>query len=279
MTRVSVIVTTYNRPDALRAVLVSLASQTTVPLEVIVADDGSQPETRLAVQDLRAGFPSKLSHVWHPDEGFRAAAIRNLAVAASSGDYLIFLDGDCVARPSFVANHMQFAEKSWFVAGHRILLSHDMTLECLAQQWPLHEKSWLFWLQKFITHRINRFAPLITLPNAAWRKFNPQRWEGARTCNLAMWRSDFQNVNGFDEKYAGWGHEDADLAVRLINSGISRKDGRFGTGVFHLWHKESDRAQSDANLARLRAVQSSHNFVAEMGLSRYDAERVEAALR
>jgi GT2 family glycosyltransferase len=279
MMRISVIVTTYNRPDALRAVLVSLAGQTMPPLEVIVADDGSQDDTLRAVQDLRPGFPSKLIHVWHPDEGFRAAAIRNLAVAASTGDYLIFLDGDCIARPSFVANHMRFAEESWFVAGHRILLSDEMTLECLAKQWPVHQKSWPFWFKEFITHRINRFAPLITLPDASWRKFKPQRWEGARTCNLAMWRKDFQNVNGFDEKYAGWGHEDADLAVRLISSGISRKDGRFGTGVFHLWHKESDRAQSEANMARLRAVQSSKKIAAEVGLSRYDAERVEAALR
>jgi GT2 family glycosyltransferase len=158
-------------------------------------------------------------------------------------------------------------------------MTPEMTNECLAQQWSLHQKSWGFWLQQFITSRINRIAPLLTLPNASWRKLHPSRWEGARTCNMAIWRRDFLNVNGFDEKYAGWGHEDADLAVRLINSGIARKDGRFGTGVFHLWHKESDRTQSDTNLARLRTVQSSQKIFAEVGFSRYDAEMVRAALR
>ena len=279
MMSISVIVTTYNRPDALRAVLTALASQTLLPSEVIVADDGSHGDTQSAVRALRTLYPCKLSHVWHPDEGFRAAAIRNLAVAASTGDYLIFLDGDCIVRTRFVENHRRFAEKSWFVAGHRILLSHEMTLECLAKEWPLHQKSGLFWLEQFIKGRINRFTPLITLPDAGWRKFAPLRWEGARTCNLAVWRGDFHRVNGFDEIYAGWGHEDADLAVRLINSGISRKDGRFGTGVFHLWHQESDRGQSDTNLARLHNVQSSRKITAEVGLSRYNDAMVQAALR
>jgi GT2 family glycosyltransferase len=279
MMSAAVIITTYNRPDALRAALAALASQTTPPAEVIVADDGSQSDTQSVVQEVRSLMPSKLLHVWHPDEGFRAAAIRNLAVAASTSDYLIFIDGDCIARPNFVANHLRFAESGWFVAGHRILLNREMTTECLTKQLPVHLKNWPFWLWQFSASRINRISPMITLPNASWRKLHPSRWEGARTCNLAIWRSDFLNVNGFDEKYAGWGHEDADLAVRLINSGIERKDGRFGTGVFHLWHEESDRAQTDANLARLQSVQSSQQTLAEVGLSRYDGEMVRAALR
>ncbi len=279
MMKTSVIVTTYNRPDALHAVLAAIKAQHVTPYEVIVADDGSEETTRKIVQSLRSSYPCTLLHVWHADEGFRAAAIRNLAVAASQGDYLIFLDGECITRPNLLDNHARFAENGWFVAGHRILLNAELTQKTLDSSKALHAASGLFWLNQFLLGRCNRISPLITLPNASWRKQFPTRWEGARTCNLAMWRQDFFRINGFDEKYAGWGHEDADLAVRLINSGVFRKDGRFGTGVFHLWHRESDRGQSEANFARLQHIQATHQTLAETGVSRYDAHTVQAALR
>lgn len=277
--KISVIVTTYNRPDALSAALTALGHQDTLPFEVIVADDGSLPLTQQTVQDLRTNFPCPLRHVWHPDEGFRAAAIRNLAVAASEGDYLVFLDGDCIARPSFLTHHRQFAEAGWFVAGHRVLLNPEITQQSLAAGHSLHAESGWFWFRQFLFRRCNRISPLITLADGAWRHRHPYRWQGARTCNLAMWRHDFIGINGFDEKYAGWGHEDADLAVRLINAGVHRKDGRFGTGVFHLWHRESDRGQSDANFARLQSVQQNGNTLAEIGLSRYGQQAVRDSLR
>jgi glycosyltransferase involved in cell wall biosynthesis len=239
---VSVIVTTYERPDALAAVLRGLADQTERNFEIVVADDGSRP----AASALANGAGAKL--VWHPHDGFRAAAIRNRAVEASRGDYLVFLDGDCVPRPSFVERHLALGEPGWFVAGNRALLSEQATSGFLTSGGRLPG----YWLLSRLRGDINRIGPLLTLPIP--RKRQPAKWTGAQSCNLGMWRSDFARVGGFDEAYQGWGYEDSDLVVRLIRHGVRRKDGRFSTGVIHLWHPPRERTLSALNFKRLQAT-------------------------
>jgi glycosyltransferase involved in cell wall biosynthesis len=239
---VSIIVSTYNRPDALTAVLRGLANQTNQNFETVVADDGSDPDA----SQIAANFQAK--HVWHPHDGFRAAAIRNRAVEASSGDYLIFLDGDCIPRPSFVERHRALAEAGWLVAGNRTLMSQEATARYLKSGGHVPGG----WLGARLRGDINRIAPLLTLPIP--RKLSPARWDGAMTCNLAMWRADFDRVGGLDEAYCGWGYEDSDLVVRLFRAGVKRKDGRFATGVVHLWHEPNDQRQSGQNLSRLLGI-------------------------
>ncbi|PKO39511.1 MAG: glycosyl transferase family 2 [Betaproteobacteria bacterium HGW-Betaproteobacteria-4] len=275
---ISIVVTTYNRPDALRAVLASLAAQTDAAFEVLVADDGSRQETAAAVAEAAVNFPVSLAHLWQQDDGFRAAAARNLAVAASRGDYLVFVDGDCVLRPDFVARHRALAEAGWFVAGNRVLLSESFTKKVL--QLPmieLHGDSRLSWLGRRFSGAINRWLPLCFVPGNGWRKRQPQRWQGARTCNLAMWRADFDAINGFDEAFQGWGHEDADLAIRLLHAGVQRKDGRFATAVLHLWHRENDRSNLAENERRLAEILAADRRRAEVGIDTYNPERVNAA--
>ncbi|AXS78707.1 glycosyltransferase family 2 protein [Dechloromonas sp. HYN0024] len=278
--RLSLIVTTYNRPDALRAVLLSLAAQTDSGFEVLVADDGSRPETAAAIADAAIDFPVPLVHLWQTDDGFRAAAARNLAVAASGGDYLVFIDGDCVLRPDFVARHRALAEAGWFVAGNRILLGKDFTINALLAPYPrLHFDSRLAWLGRRLSGAINRWLPLCFVPGQGWRKSQPNRWKGARTCNLAIWRSDFDSVNGFDEAFQGWGHEDADLAIRLLHAGVRRKDGRFATAVLHLWHHENDRSNLPENERRLAEILAGDRVRAQQGIDAYTVEQVSAGRR
>jgi predicted glycosyltransferase involved in capsule biosynthesis len=114
-------------------------------------------------------------------------------------------------------------------------------------------------------------APILTLGDGNWRKRRSSEWRGARTCNLGVWRADFAKVNGFDERYEGWGHEDADLVARLIASGVQRKDGHFAVPVLHLWHRENDRSQEPANVRRLEQVlaNAGRDNVAAKGLSQY----------
>ena len=267
--KISVIVTTYNRPDALSAVLKGLAAQSHSHYEVLVADDGSGATTQQLVQKLAKTFPVPLTHVWQEDVGFRAGAARNKASAQASGDYLIFMDGDCVALPDFLVQHERLAEPNWFVAGNRVLLSEFFTQQALSQGLALHQRTRWQWLMDRLSGRINRWLPLLHAGNAQWRKKAPNRWQGARTCNLAVWRRDFIVVNGFDEAYAGWGHEDADLAIRLIRQGTQRKDGRFATAVMHLWHQENDRSQLQQNVARLEHILTSQRIQADIGVSQY----------
>lgn len=267
--KASVIVTTYNRPDALQAVLRGLAAQEDQDFEVVVADDGSTADTAQLIQTLANDYPVPLRHVWQEDQGFRAAAARNRACAQANGDYWIFLDGDCVPLPDFIGEHKRVAQAGCFVAGNRVLLNDTFTHHALTQQLPLHTRHRGQWLVDRLVGRINRWLPLLHAADGAWRLRSPARWQGARTCNLAVWREDFVAVNGFDESYAGWGHEDADLAVRLIRQGVRRKDGRFATAVLHLWHRENDRSQLQENVQRLDEIISSQRIQARQGLSQY----------
>src|SRR5262249_34863069 len=122
---ISLIVSTYNREDALAVVLRSLSPQTHRDFEGLVADDGSRRAAGRVVREWAARRSLPLRPVWHPDQGFRPAELRTRAIRASAGRYCIFLDGDCVARPDFIATHRRLAEPGWFVTGNRILLSRE----------------------------------------------------------------------------------------------------------------------------------------------------------
>jgi len=266
---ISVIVTTYNRPDALRAVFNGLAAQLDQNFEVLVADDGSGPNTRALVVEATRTMPVYVRHVWQEDQGFRAGAARNRAVEQSQGEYLIFLDGDCVPRPDWVARHRALAERGWMVAGNRVLLSEAFTQQVLADAdcpVPIHGWSLSQWRAAAKTAAINRTAPLYVWPLGCLRKLAARRWQRVRTCNLGVWRSDFFAVGGFDESFAGWGFEDSDLAVRLLNFGVRRKEGAWATGVLHLWHREHDRSQEGVNWDRLQHRLRSGETLARVGV-------------
>jgi len=269
---ISIVVTTYNRDDALAAVLRSLAGQADPEFEVVVADDGSRPSTALLVETWKGRVGRRLEHVWHEDRGFRAAEIRNRAVLLARGSYIIFLDGDCLARPDFVARHRALAEAGYFVAGNRVLLSDAMTRKVLAERLPVERWPLLRWLGARLAGGINRLAALLTLPLGPARLWRKDRWEGVRSCNLAVWRDDLVRVDGFDADYQGWGREDSDLVVRLLRAGVARKDGNFATGVLHLHHKEFDRAALPDNDTRLNAVIGADAIRARRGLSTLRAD-------
>ncbi|HVY59576.1 MAG TPA: glycosyltransferase family 2 protein [Xanthobacteraceae bacterium] len=264
---ISVIVATYERPDALDAVLRSLARQTDATFEVIVADDGSGPAAARVVADWRSRLGVRLDHVWHEDRGFRLAEIRNRAISASRGVYCIFLDGDCLARPNFVAAHRRLAEPGWFVTGNRLLLSRELSERILTEGLEVETWGWRDWLGCRLRGEVNRMSPLATLPLGRLRRLGHARWRGARGSNMAFWREDLERLDGFDSAFLGWGREDSDIFVRMMHAGRRRKDGRFATGVLHLWHPEADRSNLEQNDAQLREVIASGRVRARRGLS------------
>lgn len=267
--RVAVIVTTYNRPDALGAVLEGYGAQHDCDFELIVADDGSRSDTRALVEGYAARAPFPVRHVWQADEGFRAAPVRNKALAATGADYVIFTDGDCVPARHFVGRHHQFAEPGWFLSGNRVLLSETFTARALTERLPLQAWGGLRWLGAWARGDINRLLPLLRLPDGPFRKRAPARWEGVKTCNLSVWRADLIRVNGFDESYTGWGLEDSDLVIRLLHAGIRHKSARFAAPVFHLWHPEQDRGRLADNQRLLDAILESRRIEALVGVKQY----------
>ena len=264
---ISVVITTYNRADALEAVLRSLSRQTDQDFEVVVADDGSSAATGQLVDAWKAEVGHRLEHVWHEDRGFRAAEIRNRAILAARGVYCIFLDGDCIVRPDFIATHRRLAAPGWFVTGNRILLSPSLTTKVLREK--LTPETWSFadWVVERCRGGINRLSALLRLPLGPLRRLRQRAWRGARSCNLAVWRSDLERVDGFDADYSGWGKEDSDIIVRLLRAGVRRKDGVFATGVVHLWHAEADRSRLSENERMLADIVAGDRVRAQHGLS------------
>jgi glycosyltransferase involved in cell wall biosynthesis len=264
---ISVIVATYNRPDALDAVLRSLSRQSDQDFEVIVADDGSRSDTAAVVDTWKDRLPGRVVHMWHPDDGFRLAEIRNRAIRAANGDYCIFLDGDCLARPHFVGTHRALAELGWFVTGNRLLLSKALSERILKEnlqpeQWTLAE-----WWDLRRADEIKRLAPLLSLSLGPLRRLRTRDWRGAQGCNLGIWRADLLAVDGFEGAFASWGREDSDILIRLMHAGRRRKDGRMATGVLHLWHTEADRSGLQENEQLLGEIIASDRVRAVKGLS------------
>ena len=246
-TRISLVIATYNWPEALRAVVEGCFRQSDRNFEIIIADDGSRDATRELVAELTARSPVPMRHVWQPDDGFRLAMARNRGILASTGGYIIAMDGDCVPQRDFVARHRQLAEPGFMVTGSRILLNQAFSARVLAEGLDLQALGLMETLRVRGQGGINKAAPLLVkLPDLGRRRprFSFRRIKG---CNMAFWRSDLDRINGFDESFKGWGHEDADIVVRLFHAGVLRKDGAYATEVFHLWHREAQRDQASSN--------------------------------
>ena len=269
MRDVAVIVTTYNRPDALRAVLDGYFAQDRLDFELLVADDGSRPDTGALVAEYAARAPFPLHHVWQEDQGFRAGAARNRALARTQAGYVIFTDGDCVPSRFFVSRHRALAQAGYFLAGSRILLSERYTARVLAQRLPVHAHTRRDWLAAWLRRDVNRALPLLALPDGAFRRLTPRKWEGVKTCNFSAWRQDLVRVNGFDERYSGWGLEDSDIVIRLLHAGVRHKSARLATPVFHLWHRENERGRLAENRKRLDELLGSQRDTALVGLDRH----------
>lgn len=262
---ISLVITTYNRSDALVSVLEALAKQTDSHFEVIIADDGSTlaHQQRMQQAVLRLGLQA--THVWHPDVGFTASRVRNLGVCVAKGAYLILMDGDCVPEVDFVRRHRLLAEQGCFVNGSRVMLSQELTQAVLQGRTAVFGRDWGFWLRARLAGRASKGTALMRLPDMARRKQKDFRWKGIRSCNMAVWREDYLAVNGFDETFVGWGHEDADFVLRLHNAGKTRKNGFFSTEVYHLWHPESSRAEESRNAQRVRERMQSGQQMATIG--------------
>lgn len=267
--KTAVIVTTYNRPDALAAVLEGYCGQSDHDFGLVVADDGSKEETAEVVRQFARRAPFSLTHIWQEDRGFRAAAIRNRAVASTSADYIIFTDGDCVPSRHFVCAHKRLAEPGYFLGSNRVLLAAELTNRVVHERLLIHAWGGIEWVLSWSRREINRVLPLMTLPDGGFRKWSPGRWKGIKTCNLSVWRADLIRVNGLDESYEGWGLEDSDLIIRLLHAGVKHKNARFAATVFHLWHPEQDRMRLPTNQKRLDELLQSTAVRAAIGLDRH----------
>lgn len=265
--KISIIISTYNWHLALKIILDSLVNQVLKQkehkIEIVIADDGSDEKTKELINKMQIDYEF-IKHVWHEDQGFRKSMIINKAVLVSDGDYLLFLDGDCIPFPDYLSEHIFLSEKGYMVAGHRILLSEKMTKQILVNPTIINNivKWRLFnWIYARIRNHVNKIWPSLRLGNGKWRYYAKYNWKYPKGCNFAIWRNDYFAINGFDESFEGWGHEDSDLFIRLLHNNIKFKSGRFSIPVIHLWHKIAKRDHANSNWSLLIERLKNINFI------------------
>lgn len=267
---ISVIVSTYNRPDALVTVLKALKDQGENNYEIIVADDGSGPQTKEAIQKEAFQSSIRIIHVWHEDQGFRLAAIRNKAIIESKGEYLVFLDGDCIVQRDFLAQHRALSQIGKVVTGSRILLSKHLTEEIIGGL-LIRPKKIGFWIKRRIAGDINKIFPIfIKIPGMRFRDVSKFEWKSIKGCNIGAWKKDVKLVNGFDARFNGWGHEDVDFVARLYNAGVARKKGFLATEVLHLWHPEAPRDKENKNKIQVLMTLQNGDTLSKIGINEYE---------
>ncbi len=247
----TVVVSTYNNPRYLLLVLEGLARQVDADFETIIADDGSRPDT--AALALSYAPRLCLRYLRQADTGFRLAANRNNALALASGDLVACLDGDCIPHPFYTADARRLMARAGdgvYVQGHRVILgeavSRSIADRGAAGVDGLFEPSWPLGHRRAIGNWQNAFR-------YPWWRSAHRRLRGVRGCSMIFRARDLQAQNGFDEAFVGWGHEDQDMVRRLYGAGLKRIDARGALVVYHLWHKENDRADEGENQERARS--------------------------
>lgn len=258
--KIAVIVTTYNRPDALVKVLDGLLHQSRLPDEIIIADDGSKESTQKAILPFLDQKSAVVSHVWQEDKGFRLATIRNKAISKATSDYLILLDGDCIPGFHFVKDHFLLAKTGCFFQGKRVIVSKNATPD-----FDFERISRLFNLiADLFLSRISNGHHIFRLP--LFIAYTTTKMSGVRGCNMGFFRTDLLAVNGFNEDFKGWGREDSEIVARLYKYGLKRREHPFRAICFHLWHNENTRAQLEKNDQLLEQALESDDYTCERGI-------------
>ena len=242
--RTELIASTYESPRALLLSLASVARQRIRPDGIAIADDGSGPETRAAIAAFAAAHPDlPLRHVWHADRGFEKGAILNRAIASSEAEFLVFIDGDVLIHPDFVARHLELARPGRFSTGSLIRLDAPTTAavtEAMVTDGTVFDPAWL--RARGAIDRTGTWLKTMPFPKpvmAALDRLTPVQ-RALCGANASLYRADALKVNGYDEgiKYGGG---DKEFGVRLTNAGVKGQHLRYTAPLVHLDHPRGYR--------------------------------------
>ncbi len=236
---ISVIISAYNQPKWLEKVLWSYEFQTVKNFEVIIADDGSSEAVQKVIEQHRTKASYPITHLWQEDKGFRKTVILNKALLAAKAPYVLFTDGDCIARADFIATHLKLSADGCFLSGGYFKLSKAISDDIARQDIALQSCFDISWLKErglgttFKNNKLTakgwkqRFLNFITPTKATWDGMN-----------ASGWKKDLMAVNGFDERMQ-YGGEDRELGERLMNMGIKAKQIRYSAICLHLYHEHA----------------------------------------
>ena len=259
--RMSLVISTYNHVRPLELCLAGFRNQTAAPMEILIADDGSTPPTKDLVARLAASLPCPVHHLWHEDKGFRKNTILNHCLAAAKGDYLVLTDADCIPHPRFIEDHSSLAEQGFWVQGRRSYLNSAASASVRAGA-PIPS------LRLLLAGRLTGAAKAFRLPFPIVQRDTAQR--GIIGCNMAIWKKDLLDVNGWDEEYEGWGlGEDSDIGSRLYHLGRPRKFVYGRAVLYHLHHPILSRDHVPKSQSRLEETLRTKKVRCDKGVKQY----------
>jgi glycosyltransferase involved in cell wall biosynthesis len=263
--KLTLIVTTYNWKEALELWFRSVARQTSMPDEIIVADDGSRADTGELVAAWSRKLPVPVRHLWQEDSGFRVSRARNRAIAAARGDFIVVVDGDMILNKHFIEDYRRSARRGYFIQGVRLITGAKTGARMLKEH--VIELG-------FFSKDVSRRRHTVRNRFLSWLVFQRthRSQKAIRSCNQGYWKEDLIRVNGFDESMTGWGREDNDLAERLYNVGIGRKNLKFAALAIHLYHPSRKPDGENPNDKYLRATIENRSQRCVKGLDQHLAE-------
>ena len=233
---VALIVSSYNQPAHLERCLAALALQDLGEFEIVIADDGSKPETRTVIEKFAAAASQTVTHVWHEDDGFRKTIILNKAMLATGADYLIFIDGDILVRADFIDEHLRFARPGRYLSGSIIRLNSKTTGKLSSRDigsGDVFRPGWLIREQRELNRRFLRLLFSWEFRDRLNRKTTTSpHWYGS---NSSCFREDALAVNGFDNSFS-YGYEDAEFGDRLELNDVEGRNIRWTAIAMHLDH-------------------------------------------
>ncbi|SFF06862.1 N-terminal domain of galactosyltransferase [Chitinophaga sp. CF118] len=252
----SLVISTYNWSKALDFSLQCVLRQTVMPNEIVIADDGSTEETAELIERFKNISPIPIIHIWQEDKGFRKSKILNKAIMAASHKYIIQIDGDILIDPNFIKDHLWIAKENYYVRGSRALLDTTVT------EFLLKDKIVppVTILAKLSRHKLNALRNL-TIARFLSDKYKVRGKEryNMNGCNMAFWKDDFIEINGYNEAFVGWGCEDVEFAMRLNKSGKTKQSLKMAGVAFHLSHPLNSRKNFNINnLILEQSIQ--HNY-------------------
>lgn len=239
---VSLVISTYNRPDALKVCLDSVLKQEVMPDEVVIGDDGSGEGTKRVIDDFRRISPVPIVHVWHEDKGFRLAMMRNKSMARAIGQYIIELDGDVFLHPKFVSDHVKRAKRGYYLKGGRTNLGKTLTADVCKKGQSIRIFPWTWGIESKPENAMH--LPVVSQIIAPYYR---KHRSFALGCNMSFFKDDFIRVNGYDEYFEGWGAEDGDFGFRLNMLGLRKRSLKFAGIVYHLWHEDKYMYNKERN--------------------------------
>jgi len=269
MVKTSVIAAFYNNIKYLKLVLAGFQRQTEVDFELIIADDGSSEEVVREIESFTSNYSFRIKHIWHPDKGFRKNKILNQAILASSSEYLIFIDSDCVPHSRFVAEHLNEKTNAVVLTGRRVNLSQKITNELteLKIRNGFLENQYLKIIEDGLFGKSYDVEKGFYLENKFLRKTFNTKYRGLLGCNFSLNKKDILDINGFDERYEAPSiGEDSDIEFRLSLNGVKVKSLNQIAVQYHLYHKLQERPQK--NLDLFNEVKNSNLAYTPFGLKK-----------